>query len=176
MKKIAIAGFVAALLSAASSCVAQEGVTKEHEWLRQFVGEWEAAVGAEVGPKGPEITESVRALGARWIVAESRLSTMDPPMTAMLTLGYDPRKKKYVGTWIDSATSYLWTYEGTVDAAGRVITLEAEGPNPLSPGKLFKFRDVYELKGRDHKVLTSSMQGADGKWVTFVTVHYRRKK
>ena len=28
-------------------------------------------------------------------------------MTAIQTIGYDPEKKKYVGTWVDSTTTYL---------------------------------------------------------------------
>jgi hypothetical protein len=51
-------------------------------------------------------------------------------MTAVWTVGYDPQKKKYVGTWVDSVTPYLWTYEGSLDASGRILTLETEGRIP----------------------------------------------
>jgi len=40
---------------------------------------------------------------------------MDKPLTGILTLGYDPQKKKYVATWMDSVSSYLWKYEATMD-------------------------------------------------------------
>ena len=32
--------------------------------------------------------------------------------TTMLTLGYDPARKKYVGAWIDTVINHLWIYEG----------------------------------------------------------------
>ncbi len=101
---------------------------------------------------------------------------MEMPMTGVMTLGYDPEKKKYVGTWVDSMTSHLWRYEGTVDAAGKVLTLDTEGPNPAAPGKTAKFKERIEFKSKDHKVFTSSMQGDDGEWVTFMTMNSKRKK
>lgn len=153
---------------------------KEHEWLQQLVGEWDSESEMTVEPGKPTFkwkgTESVRSLGGFWIVGENKATIMDKPMSAILTLGYDPEKKKYTGTWVDSHTSYMWKYVGTLDSAGKVLTLETEGPNPMSPGKMGKFRDVLEIKSKDNKVLSSSILGDDAKWTTFMTVDYRRKK
>jgi hypothetical protein len=38
-----------------------------------------------------------------------------------------------------------------------------------------KYRDVIEMKDKDHKVLRSAMQ-MDDKWVEFMTMQYTRKK
>jgi hypothetical protein len=185
MKKFAIAGLVVTLMAGAAVLRAQDAPQmpapqKEHEWLRQFAGEWETEAEAILEPGKPPMkckgTESARTIGGFWIVAENKGTFMDVPVTGVMTLGYDPQKKKYVGTWLCSMSNYLWTYEGTVDAAGKVLTLETEGPCPMAAGKLTRFKDVTEFKSKDHKVLTSSMRAEDGKWVTFATINCRRKK
>ena len=153
---------------------------KEHEWLQQFVGEWEGEAEIHMEPGKPPVkskgSETVRRLGGFWIISEGKSDMMGAPFNHVLTIGYDPDSKKYVGAWVDSMTSHLWKYEGTVDPTGKVLTLETEGPCPQKPGKLSKFREVTEFKSKDHRVFTSSMQGEDGKWTTLVTGNSRRKK
>jgi hypothetical protein len=47
---------------------------KEHRWLRRFLGEWSYKVATQPGQPAHEMTgtESVRAIGELWIVAEAR--------------------------------------------------------------------------------------------------------
>lgn len=172
------------LLLTQSRLVAQDlpdmpGPEAEHEWLRALAGEWQADgevyIGADKPPLKTEGTENARMIGEFWLLAEGRGSFMGTPITSMLTLGYDPEKKKYIGTWIDSMTGYLWAYEGTVDKAGTTLTLETQGPCPKRPGELAKIKERIELKNKNHKVFTSSMQEVDGSWTKLVSVHYRRK-
>lgn len=155
--------------------------TKEHAWLERFVGDWEGAAEVTMAPDQPATTcqsaEQIRPLGDFWIISEG---TGEMPgmgaMSWLMTVGYDPEKRKYVATWMDSMTGTLWAYEGTVDASGTKLVLEAEGPCPGKPGVIAKFRDVNEFKGNDQRVFTSSMQNEDGSWTTLVQGTYRRKK
>lgn len=153
---------------------------KEHEWLHQFVGEWETESHAPAAAGQPAMTckgtMRTRMLGGFWVVSESQVEAMGTTVNAVLTVGYDPQAKKYVGTWVDSLTNHLWKYEGAVDETGKKLTLEATGPNCMAPGKEARFRDAYEFTSKDEIRVTSSAQGEDGQWITFMTGTARRKK
>src|SRR5688572_16447612 len=114
---------------------------KEHQWLQKLVGEWTSESEMEMEPgKSPERckgTESVRSLGGLWIVGEGSGEMPGGGLATMiLTLGYDPQKGRYVGTWVGSMMTHLWIYEGSLDAAGKVLTLDTEGPSFVGDGKL----------------------------------------
>jgi hypothetical protein len=96
-------------------------------------------------------------------------------MTSMMTLGYDPARERFVGTFIASMMTHMWKYEGTLDASGKVLTLDTEGPGMAGDGKMMKYKDIITFIDDDHRTLTSRIQGEDGNWTEFMTAHYRRK-
>jgi hypothetical protein len=96
--------------------------------------------------------------------------------TSIMTLGYDPQKQRFVGTFIASMMTHMWVYNGTLDAAGRVLTLDTEGPGMSGEGKMVKFQDIIEFQGNDQRTLVSQALGEDGKWNRFMTATYRRKR
>ena len=126
-------------------------------------------------PMKSTATESVRAIGDLWTVAESQGEMPGGALgTFVMTIGYDPRTSRFVGTWLGSMLTHLWVYDGWLDAAERVLTLEAEGPSMAGDGTLQPYRDVITLESDDHRVLTSHFLGEDGEWHHFMTAHYRR--
>jgi hypothetical protein len=155
---------------------------QEHQWLQKLVGEWTSEMDAVMGPdKPPEKftgTDSVRTLGGLWVQCEGRGEMLPGGGDAVtvLTLGYDPAKKRYLGTFIGSMMTHMWVYDGQLDASGKVLTLDTEGPHFGTEGKMAKYKDVIEFKSDDHRVLTSHMLGDDGQWHQFMEAHYRRKK
>jgi len=154
---------------------------KEHQWLQKLVGDWTYETDAPPQQGQPESkatgTETVRSLGGIWILAEGRGEMPGGgPATTLMTLGYDPDKKRFVGTWIGSMMTHLWSYDGELDQAERVLTLNSEGPSMAGDGKMAQYQDIIEFKGPDHRTLTARTLGADGKWQQFMTVDYRRKK
>jgi hypothetical protein len=154
---------------------------KEHQWLQKLVGEWtyETEAPAEPGRASEKWTgtERVRSLGGLWVVAEAQGEMPGGgTATTVLTLGYDPVRKRYVGTFLGSMMTHLWVYDGGLDPSGKVLTLDTEGPSFAAEGKTAKYKDVIEFKSDDHRVLTSHVRGEDGEWHGFMTANYRRNK
>jgi hypothetical protein len=154
---------------------------KEHRWLHKLVGEWTSEAEAKMDPgKPPERfkgTETVRSLGGLWILAEGEGDMPGcGPATTLMTLGYDPVTKRYRGTFVGSMMTHLWVYEGTLDAAEKVLTLDTEGPGIADQGVMVRYRDVITLESDDHRILESHLRGDDGTWQPFMTAHYRRKR
>jgi hypothetical protein len=150
---------------------------KEHEWLKHLAGDWELEMlmqepGKDVmKAKG---SESARMLGEFWSISDVHATMMDMPFGGHMMLGYSIDKKKYVATWVDSMADYLWQYEGSVDASGKILTLQTTGPCPLQGGKMTRFKEVIEIRDKDHRTFTSHVD-FDGKFVQMLTINYTRK-
>ena len=165
--------------AAAIESAAAKELTAEQKWLAQLVGEWNCKAEAAMQPGEQamkmESTESVRAIGTSWILAESSMEIGDEPFTALLTIGWDAERGGFAGTWVDTMQAHLWVYSGTLDASGKTLTLEAEGPSFDDPDKLARYRDAITVEGPDLKRMSSSVLGDDGQWFTFMTAEYRRR-
>lgn len=153
--------------------------TSQHAWLQKLVGEWTFDTECIMGPDQPPMktagTESVRSLGGLWVLCEGQGGTPDGDSCRMvITLGFDPDKGKFVGTFVASMMTMMWLYEGQLDAAGRVLTLDTLGPRMDDPTKTCRYQDVIEIVGDDERTLRSQLMGDDGKWVRFMTAKYRR--
>jgi Protein of unknown function (DUF1579) len=153
---------------------------KEHQWLDQLIGEWnyesECIMGQDQSPAKFRGTEVVRSLGGVWIIAEGEGEMPDGGLgKTIMTLGFDPQKDRFVGTFIGAMMTHLWPYNGTFDADAKILTLDSEGPN-FSNGAITPYKDIFEFVNNDHKILTSQILMADGTWKHFMTGHYHRKK
>jgi hypothetical protein len=160
--------------------VPMTAAAEQHVWLRQLVGDWAISSEATMEPGGEpwhmDSTERVRAIGDLWVLGEGSASLDGAPFSTVLTLGYNPAKGVFVGTWIDSMTAHMWHYEGTLDSEKRVLTLDTTGPSFGDPSKTARYRDAIELKGPRERTLTSSVLGDDGTWTTFMRAKYTRKR
>lgn len=156
---------------------------KEHEWLKQFEGEWTWTSETPAGEGQPAVKcegrESSKMLGGFWLNTEGVGQYGSETAHSRTTLGYDPQKKTYIGTVVVSMDSTLWVYSsGEVDATGKKLSLHCEGPNVMTmdPTSHVKYLETHEFKDADTRVFTSSIEQADGKLQPIMTVNYSRVK
>ncbi len=152
--------------------------TADHALLEQFAGEWTTKATAVMAPgEEPmtcEGTESAKMLGGFWLISQGEASMQGVPVSSLMTIGYDPKTKKYIATFVCSMDSTLWQYTGSVEDDGKKLVLETAGPSPLDPNKQVRFREILEFVAPDHKIFTSYIEGEDGQWTEFATIDYRR--
>ena len=160
-------------------CMMKADPEPEHAWLGKLVGEWEYEVESPLQPGQTPVklrgTETVRAIGNIWIVAEGVGAMPDgSEARTQMTLGYDPRQKRFVGTWVGSMMTHMWIYQGELDAGKRILPLHADGPLFEGVNEPGKFKDVIELINDNERTLSGHMLGDDGQWQRLMTAHYRR--
>ncbi|MBX9909246.1 MAG: DUF1579 domain-containing protein [Beijerinckiaceae bacterium] len=152
---------------------------KEHEWLQQLVGDWVSEMDCSMGPGQPRSKskgkETVRSLGGLWTLGEGEGEMPDGNIgQTLITLGFDPAKGRFVGSFVGSMMTHQWHYDGTLDDSGKVLTLDTEGPSFDEDGAIKPYRDVVTIVSRDHRMLSSHMPDGNGGWTEFMTAHYRR--
>lgn len=153
--------------------------TKEHAWLKRFLGEWafeHACPPTE--PDGEPTTfqgrETVRSIGDLWIQGQGRGAMPGGGEANMvITVGFDLSRGRFVGTWVGSMMTHMWIYEGWLEGEDTLI-LEASGPRMDQPGKSTKYRDITEFSGPDRRNFRTLVLQEDGSWHQMMTAVFRR--
>lgn len=152
---------------------------KQHHWLKKFVGEWTTESTMSMGPgKPPEVskgTEVVRMVGDLWIICEGEGSIGGETWSYVTTLGFDPERNIFVGTWVGSMMTKLWLYEGFLNADETYLTLNSTGPSMSGDGKITEYQDNTEFKSDNHRLFVGRFLGEDGQWQEMFQTHLIRK-
>lgn len=152
---------------------------QEHLFLKKLLGDWTYETESIMGPGQPVMKssgkETFRSLNDIWFIGESEGTMPDgEPATMIITIGYDPESKKYVGTWIGSMMTIMWVYRGFVE--GNTLNLDADGPSMTGDGTTATYRDAIEFVDDDHRVMRSQMLTGEAKGNIFMTARYTRVK
>lgn len=149
----------------------------EHDWLEQLVGKWTFEHECQMPDGATSKTRgkmSCRTLGGLWIICESHGEQADgDPWSSIMTIGFDPEQKRYVGTFVGSMMANIWHYQGVVDATGNRLPLNSEGPKFDGSGR-GSYRDTIEIIDKDNWLFTSELQDDEGQWVQFMTGPHTR--
>ncbi|WEX77024.1 DUF1579 domain-containing protein [Sinorhizobium numidicum] len=151
---------------------------EEHRWLEQLLGEW--TVTSE-DPAGTEQSnapwvENVRSMQGLWVVCEGQGTMPDGKFgQTLMTLGFNPLRQRYVGTWVGSMMTHMWVYDGELEDEGRTLALNCEGPDFEDPGRSCRYQDRITLIDANHRTLTARVETEDGTWKDIMKADYRRR-
>ncbi len=148
----------------------------EVQFLKKDVGAWDATV-ETTDPSGQKTTakgtETVSMIGY-WQVARFKGQMMGQQFEGLSSVTYDPTKKKYVGTWIDSMTPGYATMEADLSADGKTMTGTMQGPD--MSGKMVTEKTTTEWRPDGTRVFTMYGPGdTAGKQAPTMTITYRKR-
>ena len=147
---------------------------KEHEWLKQFEGTWDTSMsGGGQEEKGTETAKLKH--GGLWLQMDVKMGAKDE-FTGSGHLGYDPKSKKFQMAWVDCMSPRLQISEGTLDKAGKVLTLETEMEMGAGPVKAKWRWELVDKETKKFSISTTSGDGMDAKEEEVIVVTYKRKK
>jgi hypothetical protein len=179
-------GLVLALAAGAATARGQEGgipvpkPTKEHALFQKDLGTWDAAVKSWMAPNAEPVaskgTETNTLLpGGLWMLSEFKGSFGGMDFHGRGQSGFDPSKKKYVATWIDSFSTNVMTMEGSYDEATHTITMTGDALDMT--GKPAKMKNVTNYKPDGTRAMTMFMKseatGPD--FVKVMEINYTKK-
>jgi len=174
-------GAVAALVAGGLCAIAQEPArpTAEHATLALSEGTWDASVQISMGAPGtpPQVSKGVETnhmcCGGLWMISEFKSDPGSAPFEGYGMTGYEPSKKKYITTWVDSDLTMPMISEGIYDAKTRTLTLRG---SMTAQGKTLQWRNVEVWKDDDTRQYTMYQRGPDGKESPSLSITYTRRK
>jgi hypothetical protein len=163
--------------------MAQPGAkpTAEHKILAQDEGTWDATIksftaGPDAEPMISRGTEVNTVLtGGLWLLSKFDGDFGGVKFEGRGQFGYDPVKKKYVGSWIDSLSPNLSVLEGTYDPRTKTMTYTGDGIGP--DGVKYTQRMVTTTKDDGTRVFTLYMKVGEAKGeAKFMEITYTKRK
>jgi DNA-binding transcriptional ArsR family regulator len=137
----------------------------EHKRLEALVGDWRLDAEFRISPAAKWEKTSGRAsykqiLGGRFVTEEASINLMGNQFEWMGIYGYDLRALKYTAVWVDNGDTGIERAEGTMDDAGKTITLNGEQAGPGPGTQPYKW--VMTFDGPSRFTIEMHMVGQDG--------------
>jgi len=155
--------------------------TPEHQRLAQGVGTWDATVKSWMQGPGaePSVSKGVEIVklmpGGLWLLSEFHGKFGDMAFHGHGQSGYDPLKKKYIGTWVDSMETTIMIMEGDFDPQTNTLTMYSKGVDPA--GKPYDAKMVEVEKDKNTRVFTMSMKSDEtkGEYIKVMEISYVKR-
>jgi hypothetical protein len=144
----------------------------EHAQFKEWEGTWDATIKG-MGPESKGTATCKVGLNGLWLLEHFKGDFGGMPFEGYGATSYDPAKKKYINTWIDSMVTSPMITEGTYDKAKKTLTMVGEMPMP--GGKTAKVTMTTVTKDTDTRIFTMNGPGPDGKVGEMFTIIYKRR-
>jgi hypothetical protein len=150
-----------------------------HKKLDAMVGDFDTKGSMWSAPGAKPMTTTGKAhnawtLGGRWVEQRFTGEFMGQPFTGIGYTGYDNIRKRYVGTWMDTASTSVMMSTGTVGADGK-YTFNSTMDDPMT-GKASPVKEVVTVTDNDHHKLEMWTPDATGKMYKMMEITYTRAK
>ena len=161
-----------AILSAGLAYAQEADAVKQ---MKRDVGTWNVVIKMFGDPSGkPAVgkgTETNDMLGDLWLIGRFKGDLMGASYEGLRQTGFDPEKKKFVASWVDSNNPYPTHTEGDWNEKTQTMTWIGTGKGPS--GKEMKARMVvtYNKDGSRTSTMYAIMNGKEMKLMEF---HFTR--
>ncbi|MEM8944099.1 MAG: DUF1579 domain-containing protein [Planctomycetota bacterium] len=149
-----------------------------HQTLLREVGTWDAETKTWIDPDAPPVisrgVEINQMLGEYWVVGVYESELFGKPFRGQSQVGYDPAKKKFIGTWIDSMSPALNRLEGTMK--DNSLTMFATGVDPKT-GEEKTTKMISTYPDAMHKTFAAfePIAGKEDEWRKTMEVVYTKR-
>ena len=151
--------------------------TAEHVALKSYAGVWKVHStfymdpDPAAAPMEVEAKETIEMFGDFWTSSVYESDFMGMPFRGHATLGYDPERKEYVSTWIDTMSPTFFNFRGSFE--GDTLVMKGRAYDCMSKMET-NYRTTEQHKGPDERVFEMFMELPDGTEFRMMTHVYTR--
>lgn len=151
--------------------------TAEHNRVCERAGDWKvrSKFYMDPDPATPpmevEARETIENFGRFWTRSVYESDFMGQPFRGQSTLGYDPEKKEYVSTWIDTMSPTFFNFRGNFE--GDTLVMKGRAYDCMSKMEA-NYRTTEVHKSPDERVFEMFMELPDGNEFKMMTHVYTR--
>ena len=154
----------------------------QHKVLAREVGVWDAEVtmtvpgaDADAKPTTSKAVETNALIGDKWLISDFKGEFGGMEFQGHGQTGYDAKKGKYVGTWVDTFSARIDTLEGTFDEKTQTMTMFSQMEEPGS-GKPMKVKFVSVFKGDNERIFTEHVMTEGAKdYTKLMQISYKKR-
>ncbi|MHB8108935.1 MAG: DUF1579 domain-containing protein [Syntrophorhabdaceae bacterium] len=149
-----------------------------HRLLASLSGNWDANLKSWTHPDRPAnetfgSCEQKMILGGRFLHQTFSAELMGTPFLGIGVTGHDNNTGKYVSAWIDSMSTGITCFEGTISADGSTIIQQADYNDPVKGPMVWR----SSLTIIDNDTMRFEMYGIDneGRENKMIEINYARQ-